>query len=76
MISFFLVAHTVLIIVPINVVQNWVAEFDHWLPAGAEATADADGFGIRPRNFGLNVINDSVKSVEKRNEVRQSDSFY
>jgi len=52
------------------VVQNWLAEFDHWLPASSGVTGDADGAEVRPRNFGIHVINDSVKTVEKRNEVR------
>ena len=32
------VARSVLCIVPINTIQNWMAEFNFWLPAAEEVT--------------------------------------
>uniref|UniRef100_A0A1I8HLN3 Helicase ATP-binding domain-containing protein n=1 Tax=Macrostomum lignano TaxID=282301 RepID=A0A1I8HLN3_9PLAT len=50
---------SVLIIVPINTIQNWVAEFNHWLPVDEAACPDeAD-----KRKFALHVISDSCKTM-------------
>ncbi|XP_030827924.1 helicase ARIP4-like [Strongylocentrotus purpuratus] len=49
-------AHTVLCIVPINTLQNWLAEFDMWCPE-------------RPRHFNIFVLNDMHKTQTSRAKV-------
>nr|XP_054751572.1 helicase ARIP4-like [Lytechinus pictus]XP_054751573.1 helicase ARIP4-like [Lytechinus pictus] len=49
-------AHTVLCIVPINTLQNWLAEFDMWCPE-------------RPRHFNIYVLNDMHKTTASRAKV-------
>lgn len=49
-------AHTVLCIVPINTLQNWLSEFDMWCPE-------------RPRHFNIFVLNDMHKTPASRAKV-------
>ncbi|XP_071509054.1 helicase ARIP4-like [Diadema antillarum] len=49
-------AHTVLCIVPINTLQNWLAEFDMWCPE-------------KDRHFNVFVLNDSHKTTASRARV-------
>lgn len=63
-------ARTVLVIVPINTIQNWVAEYNSWLPAErgpSEAPMDPS---IQPRSFQLHVLNDATKDFNSRFRVR------
>ncbi len=72
-------ARHVLCIVPINTIQNWMAEFNMWLPAqpDGDAETDADGAPIRSENgtdeqyrqFGLYVLNDTLKNLDMRGKV-------
>ncbi|KAE9549133.1 hypothetical protein FO519_007655 [Halicephalobus sp. NKZ332] len=55
-------AKHVLIITPVNVIQNWLAEFDKWLP-----TTDEQGRGLR--NFGVFLLGDSVKAFDERTNL-------
>ena len=62
----------ILVIVPINTIQNWQAEFNLWLPE--EASADksplaADGGEVRPRNFRVRLLNDSLRNLAQRFKV-------
>ncbi|XP_063361349.1 uncharacterized protein LOC134650318 [Cydia amplana] len=60
---------TVLCIMPINTLQNWVAEFNMWLPLDA-ATSPLSAHGeVRPRNFPIYVLNDSHKTLQMRAKV-------
>jgi len=61
---------TVLIIVPINTIQNWVAEFNHWLPAEAPNSSSDNDPPIQTRHFQLHVLNDSTKDFNSRFKVR------
>ncbi|KAG5873295.1 hypothetical protein JTB14_028409 [Gonioctena quinquepunctata] len=64
-------ARTILCIMPINTLQNWMAEFNMWLPkeeAIATCPLHADG-EVRPRNFQLLVLNDSHKTLVARAKV-------
>lgn len=60
---------TVLIIVPINTIQNWVSEFNSWLPA--DPTQDDDAPPVQPRSFILHVLNDTTKDINSRFRVNQ-----
>lgn len=59
-------ATTILIIVPVNTIQNWQSEFNRWLPAKPgpdEAQLDPS---IQPRSFKLHVLNESTKDLDSR----------
>merc|ERR1719495_2092230 len=68
-------AHTggrkVLCIVPINTIQNWLAEFNYWLPAEGESTPLASSLksSVKSRNFPIYLLNDSLKSLQQRAAV-------
>jgi len=73
----------VLCVVPINTIQNWVAEFNMWLPQATEiepsvpslsnSTAnycnDQSPITLKPRNFNVFVLNDSTKTLMSRVEI-------
>ncbi|XP_063226661.1 uncharacterized protein LOC134533208 isoform X2 [Bacillus rossius redtenbacheri] len=62
---------TVLCIMPINTLQNWMAEFNMWLPREPECSESplATPGDIRHRNFPLHVLNDSHKTMAARARV-------
>lgn len=62
-------ARTVLIIVPINTIQNWVAEFNSWLPAEISPDRSPDDPPVQTRSFSLHVLNDSTKDLNSRSKV-------
>jgi len=76
-------ARCVLIIVPVNTLQNWVAEFDMWLPVAQSDTVDCCGTGESdpenvqktamnrywPRQFSLHILNDCMKTNVSRARV-------
>jgi len=66
-------AHCVLIIVPVNTLQNWVAEFDMWLPvsqsAGCCGTGESDSEKICSRSFSLYILNENMKTNVARARV-------
>ncbi|XP_023219206.1 helicase ARIP4-like [Centruroides sculpturatus] len=60
-------ARSVLCIVPINTIQNWMAEFDMWLPAKSSLTEEQLKKGdIRPRNFNIYLLNENYKTTSAR----------
>ncbi|EZA62216.1 Helicase ARIP4 [Ooceraea biroi] len=59
-------AKTVLCIMPINTLQNWLAEFNMWLPVDTSI-----GMEVRPRHFHLHILNDSHKTMTARAKVIQ-----
>lgn len=64
-------ARHILCIMPINTLQNWLAEFNMWMPAESAVNGDAEpGQEIRPRAFGLFLLNDSQKTLTARAKVR------
>lgn len=63
-------ARTVLVIVPINTIQNWVSEFNSWLPAERGPGEPPLDPSIQPRCFHLHVLNDSTKDFNSRYRVR------
>lgn len=60
---------SVLCIMPINTLQNWMAEFNMWVPADPEATPLREQGEVRPRNFNLFVLNDTHKTLVARSKV-------
>lgn len=64
-------AKTILCIMPINTLQNWLNEYNMWVPTEENVNASplmAHG-EVRPRNFNLHVLNDSHKSIIGRAKV-------
>jgi len=63
-------AQKVLCIVPINTIQNWLSEFNYWLPAKGEYSKIAEkGVGVKCRDFPIHVLNDSLKNLQQRAAV-------
>lgn len=56
---------------PINTLQNWMAEYNMWLPtAEAAPNSPLNAHGeVRPRNFNLHVLNDSYRTLVARAQV-------
>ncbi|OWF55874.1 Helicase ARIP4 [Mizuhopecten yessoensis] len=57
---------SVLLIVPINTLQNWVAEFNIWLPVHSVVGDNPD---FIPRAFEIYLLNDSYKTTATRAKV-------
>ena len=63
-------AKSVLIIVPINTLANWMAEFNMWVPD--QATLDQHGYEgdeIKPRPYDIYLLNDNYKTTPARSKV-------
>ncbi|XP_067628188.1 helicase ARIP4 isoform X2 [Eurosta solidaginis] len=55
---------TVLCVMPINTLQNWVSEFNMWLPKYSDNPDH-----IRPRQFDVFILNDQHKTLNARAKV-------
>lgn len=64
-------AKTILCIMPINTLQNWMAEYNMWVPTEENVNASPllSHGEVRPRNFNLHVLNDSHKTLTARSKV-------
>ncbi|XP_032987489.1 helicase ARIP4 isoform X2 [Rhinolophus ferrumequinum] len=62
-------AKTVLAIVPVNTLQNWLAEFNMWLPASEALPADNKPEEVQPRFFKVHILNDEHKTTAARAKV-------
>ncbi|KAB5536776.1 hypothetical protein PHYPO_G00111240 [Pangasianodon hypophthalmus] len=62
-------ARTVLAIVPVNTLQNWLAEFNLWLPAAESLPPDTDPVQVSPRTFRVHLLNDEHKTTVTRAKV-------
>ena len=60
---------TILIIAPVNTIQNWKKEFNDWLPAKPGLNEPPLDSSIHPRKFNLYVIDDKTKDFNSRLEV-------
>lgn len=61
-----------LIIVPVNTLQNWINEFNMWLPVVDEGSNMGGGIDkeiLWPREFKLYVINDNMKTTNCRTKI-------
>jgi len=56
---------SVLCIVPINTIQNWLAEFNYWMPAKGDRVSEASS-SLKCRNFSIYVLNDNYKNLNQR----------
>lgn len=54
---------------PINTIQNWIAEFNLWLPEQGEIARQETDDSFSPRAFKLHVLNDTSKNLEQRGKV-------
>lgn len=59
----------VLCIVPINTIQNWVNEFNYWLPEDGQQKLDNDTIINYKRPFKLYLINDFSKTAKSRADI-------
>ncbi|XP_075039957.1 helicase ARIP4 [Mixophyes fleayi] len=62
-------AKTVLAIVPVNTLQNWLAEFNIWLPAPETLPPDHNHELLQPRSFKVHTMNDEHKTTAARAKV-------
>ncbi|XP_056895902.1 helicase ARIP4-like isoform X1 [Takifugu flavidus] len=62
-------AHTVLAIVPVNTLQNWLSEFNTWVPAPETLPPDTDPGLVAPRAFKVHILNDEHKNTATRAKV-------
>lgn len=62
-------AHTVLAIVPVNTLQNWLTEFNLWLPPQEAISPDTDPALITGRSFKVHLLNDEHKTTLARAKV-------
>uniref|UniRef100_A0A3P9JRS8 RAD54 like 2 n=1 Tax=Oryzias latipes TaxID=8090 RepID=A0A3P9JRS8_ORYLA len=62
-------AHTVLAIVPVNTLQNWLTEFNLWLPPSEALPPDTDPSVVLARTFKVHILNDEHKYVAHRAKV-------
>ena len=81
-------AKKVLCIVPINTIQNWLAEFNMWLPSKPDLITDSNGIvveasdssTVRYRDFQVYLLSDNHKTTMARAKVigkqYQMDLFY
>ncbi|KAG8280513.1 hypothetical protein J6590_080704 [Homalodisca vitripennis] len=61
---------TILCIMPINTLQNWMAEFNMWLPVEPSMSPFSLQGDVQPRTFPLFVLNDLQKSMVARAKMR------
>ena len=70
-------AKKVLCIVPINTIQNWLVEFNMWLPSKPGLISDSNGMiveahdsnKVRYRNFEVHLLSDGQRSTLSRAKV-------
>lgn len=62
-------AHTVLAIVPVNTLQNWLTEFNLWLPPQEALPPDTDPNIVTGRTFKVHILNDEHKTTIARAKV-------
>uniref|UniRef100_A0A8C5BQ15 RAD54 like 2 n=1 Tax=Gadus morhua TaxID=8049 RepID=A0A8C5BQ15_GADMO len=62
-------AHTVLAIVPVNTLQNWLTEFNLWLPPQEALPPDTDPAFATGRTFRVHILNDEHKTTVARAKV-------
>jgi SNF2 family DNA or RNA helicase len=63
------VSKRVLCIVPINTIQNWLHEFNYWLPENGQQKLDVDTIINYRRPFKVHLINDFSKTHKQRAEI-------
>uniref|UniRef100_A0A8P4GJX6 Helicase C-terminal domain-containing protein n=1 Tax=Dicentrarchus labrax TaxID=13489 RepID=A0A8P4GJX6_DICLA len=64
-----ILAHTVLAIVPVNTLQNWLSEFNMWVPPPEALPPDTEPGLATPRTFKVHILNDEHKNTATRAKV-------
>jgi RAD54-like protein 2 len=59
----------ILCIVPINTIQNWLSEFNYWLPENGQQRIDTDTIINYCRPFKVFTINDYAKTFKQRSDI-------
>ncbi|KAJ8400171.1 hypothetical protein AAFF_G00398650 [Aldrovandia affinis] len=62
-------ARTVLAIVPVNTLQNWLAEFNMWVPPPESLPPENDPETIAPRTFRVHILSDEQRTTVSRAKV-------
>ena len=69
-------ASQVLCVVPINTLQNWLAEFNMWLPAKPDAASPSENGteedrakDLKYRHFQVHLLNDNQKTMLSRAKI-------
>ena len=70
-------ARTVLVIVPINTLANWMAEFNMWVPDEQTCKQNAANLppDIVPRPYPIYLLNDTFKNTPARAMVVGKSNF-
>uniref|UniRef100_A0A0K2TD83 Helicase ARIP4like [Pundamilia nyererei] n=1 Tax=Lepeophtheirus salmonis TaxID=72036 RepID=A0A0K2TD83_LEPSM len=58
----------VLIIVPINTIQNWLNEYNQWIPSSSSSTYSWSK-EIEPRDYEVFILNDNCKNLDQRGRL-------
>ena len=67
---------TVLAIVPVNTLQNWLAEFNMWMPNEADPRVkEAPEGAVLARQFHVYCVNDNHKNMTARAKVVGKSNF-
>ncbi|XP_061636174.1 helicase ARIP4-like isoform X3 [Phyllopteryx taeniolatus] len=53
----------------VNTLQNWLAEFNMWVPHAEALPPDSDHGVVRPRTFKVHILNDEHKNTASRAKV-------
>ena len=59
----------VLCVVPVNTLQNWISEFDRWIPTPQQIQANTSQAETTPRSFKLCVLSEVARTLDARLHV-------
>jgi RAD54-like protein 2 len=66
-------AKFVLCVVPVNTLQNWMSEFDKWIPPAEQVSATMESScPVKPRAFRVFMMSESAKNLDGRLKVHLS----
>lgn len=59
----------VLCVVPVNTLQNWMSEFNKWLPPPEQVSPGVSTTQVLPRSFQVFVMSEAAKNMDGRLKV-------